>query len=468
MSQQEIPREIYAAHRKLSLCSARFLEFVSHHPASLKRANFNALLSDRQFGYFRFQPWPTFINQETKKEVTGAAMKIFNLIKSLPGRLFDYHPLKISRYYEFPEDETRWMLHSLDDTCMRYPLARGDFIFSPAAGLKCIEFNIHASLGGWELDLLEPLYTSVSITSEFLREYEVQLKKNTFFPILLKHIGEQALERFAPHRDEEINMAIAFPEYNSSEPLADNRLIHLAKSYDLWKKNHGIKGEIVPCDLDHLGVKDNCVMFKENRIHVLVETYFGRMPLLIMEAVKRKNLLIYNGPIGLLLTNKLNMALLSEYQDSNIFTPDEKETIREYIPWTRKMVPGFTTYGTKRINLEQFVISNRERLVIKPANNYGGVDVFTGFAAPADQWKQQVERAFLEKNWVVQEYVPSCSYLYQVGEQGCSPHRLVWGFFVFGSRYAGGFVRLQPEKGHKGVINTHLGAEESIILEVDE
>ena len=64
--------------------------------------------------------------------------------------------------------------------------------------------------------------------------------------------------------------------------------------------------------------------------------------------------------------------------------------------------------------------------------------------------------------------MPSCPYLYQVGEQGCAPHHAVWGLFVFGSRYNGGFVRMLPEKGNQGVINSHQGAEESIILEVEE
>jgi hypothetical protein len=296
----------------------------------------------------------------------------------------------------------------------------------------------------------------------------VRLHKNRFFPILLEHIGDNGLERFGRHPDGEMNAAVISPKYRESKPQQDDPLRVLAKQYDSWQKNHDIKGEMIFCDIDHLQVVDGCVMCGDKTIRIMIETYIGRIPLLIMDAVKKKNLSIYNGPIGLLLSHKLNLALLSEYRNSDLFTPDEKEAIREYIPWTRKIVSGFTTYGSKRIKLEEFIISNRERLVMKSGTGYGGYEVFAGFSTPPARWKQQMEQAVLKRDWVVQEYVPSFSYLYQAGEQGCTGYHATWGFFISGSRYAGGFVRMLPEKGNRGIINYHQGAEESIILEVEE
>jgi hypothetical protein len=69
---------------------------------------------------------------------------------------------------------------------------------------------------------------------------------------------------------------------------------------------------------------------------------------------------------------------------------------------------------------------------------------------------------------VVQEYTLSRSYLYQESQHGCVPCHAVFGLFIFGSRYAGGFVRLLPEKGNNGVINAHQGAVESILVDVEE
>jgi len=79
-----------------------------------------------------------------------------------------------------------------------------------------------------------------------------------------------------------------------------------------------------------------------------------------------------------------------------------------------------------------------------------------------------MEVALMAKNWVVQEYIPSESYIYQDGERGAVEHHMVWGIFVFGPRGAGGFTRVLPTRDHKGVINASQGARLNIILEVKE
>lgn len=464
----EIEEYIYDAHRRLSFCSFQFLEYVKNHPASLKRTNFNNILCDQGFDNLHFQPWPTFVNQETKKELSEAAVTVANLIKSVPGRLFDYDPVKISCYYGFSEDEAKWMLYGVDDNYIKHLLGRGDFLLSPSAGVKCIEFNIQASLGGWELDFMEPLYIGNPVLSHYLKKYNVRLCKNTFFSKLLEHIGAHALETFGCDPNKEINWGIIFPEYKESEYQYDKRFSQIAKYHHLWKTKFAGKGEMIFSNLDHMQVVDDHLMCGDKTIAILIEIYMGKLPFMIMDMVKKKRLLTYNGPIGLLLSHKLNLALLSEYRSSNLFTPEEKEVIRKYIPWTRKIIPGFTTYGSTRIKLDQFIISNRERLVMKPGTGYGGYEVFVGFGTPPDQWKKQLEQAILGKNWVVQEYIPSFPYLYQVREEECTPHQAVWGLFVLGSQYAGGTVRILPEKKNKGVINSSQGAEISIIIEVEE
>jgi len=70
------------------------------------------------------------------------------------------------------------------------------------------------------------------------------------------------------------------------------------------------------------------------------------------------------------LSSKLNISLLSEHEDSDLFTLEEREIIKTYIPWTRKTVPGLTTYKGEPVRLEDLVTSARERLVLKPSQGY--------------------------------------------------------------------------------------------------
>jgi hypothetical protein len=76
-------------------------------------------------------------------------------------------------------------------------------------------------------------------------------------------------------------------------------------------------------------------------------------------------------------------------------------------------------------------------------------------------------KALSIRSWVVQEYIESPTYLYQLGENGYAEHHAVWGFFVFGSTYAGGWARVLPTANKSGVLNCHQGAKVSVVFEVD-
>ncbi|MCP5106465.1 MAG: hypothetical protein GY950_23980, partial [bacterium] len=316
-----------------------------------------------------------------------------------------------------------------------------------------------ANMGGWELDLLESVYLDVPVIAEFLKEHNVRVRKNHFFPLLFEHVLEAFLEK---HPDAcetgEVNMAIAFPGGSGFDK--DGIAGHLQNLYKhiLGRKNNTLKGDIFVCGYKSLTTSGGFLSYQGRRIHILVEMLNGLVPIMFMEVVKKGNLMLYNGPVTRIISNKLNLALLSEHQDSDIFSLEEREVIKKYIPWTRKVVPG----------LEDFLLSDREHLVLKSAEGLGGKEVFPGYSTPPEEWKQRVEKALRAQNWVVQEYVPTVSYLYQDGETGCTGHHAIWGIFVFGSRCAGGFVRMMPEKNSRGVINSRQGAEESIIIEVDE
>jgi uncharacterized circularly permuted ATP-grasp superfamily protein len=175
-----------------------------------------------------------------------------------------------------------------------------------------------------------------------------------------------------------------------------------------------------------------------------------------------------NGPITNLASSKLNLVLLSENRGSDVFSDEEKDAIKKYVPWTRKILPGETTYGDQPIQLEDFILANKNKLVMKPSLGYGGGGVYIGKNVHAREWEELVKIAFRKKNLLVQELVESGSALYQHGETGCALYDMVWGFFIFGSQYAGTFLRVILKKDGPRIVNTHQGAQISVVFEVDE
>jgi hypothetical protein len=450
---------------RLSSCSKQFSEFVRQNPGSLKRANYPDL-SALHFEPADLQPWPVFINRHTKSTLKEASIGVFELIKRAPRTFFANDVQQLSRYYGIPRHRVSLQLDGFGAKHLESMMARGDFIYSPS-GLKCLEYNVSTNVGGWEIAYLEPVYLKTPLIAKFLQESKAKICNQNMVSTILDFFLTFAQKQF-PHQAE-INMAVAIPGYEESAyRLKEQRYLNRVYKEIRQPECGRAAGQVIFCDYRHLDMVDGHIYYEGSRVHVLIEMYHGQVPAGILKVFKSGSVLLYNGPIAGLLSNKLNLALLSENENSPLFSPAERKIIKKYIPWTRKLAPGHTTYKTGKIRLEHFVDLNRERLVIKPSDQFAGKDVYIGKFTPRSRWQQIVETAMEAKNWLAQEYVESFSYSFQSGENGCAPHLAVWGLFVLGAEYLGAFLRLLPRGCNRGVVSSHQGAEETIVLEVDE
>lgn len=465
-----INEEILMAQERLSRVNVDFLEFVEKNPMALKRSNFSRLVEFDK-GYRNIQPWPIFISRQVKNRFQKASTEIFNLIRQIPERFFGNNTEKISNFLGFPEEYIQLQMESIKGGHLDHLLARGDFVIS-STGLKCIEFNVSACLGGWQVPILEELYLNNPIIARFLQEYQVKIYRSNQHEIFFRNLLKPAKKKFTRQNNRELNIAIALPKYIKEEAI-DQTEADFNRAYQqvLKEQTPGWHGRVDICDFDYFTIDNDCIFFNGKQVHILVEWYHGVVPNNIFYISLVGNVLMYNGPITSLLTNKFLLALLSEHEDSDVFTAAEQEIIKKHIPWTRRLVPGQIRYGTKAFDLEEFLANNREKLVIKPDRELGGKDIYVGKYTPAAQWEEAVGQAMGDKtrNWVVQEYIESFPHLFQYGEEGYVEHQTIWGLFVFGSQYAGGFLRLMPmNEKMSGVINSQRGAEKTVIFETSE
>jgi hypothetical protein len=125
----------------------------------------------------------------------------------------------------------------------------------------------------------------------------------------------------------------------------------------------------------------------------------------ILRAYREGAICMVNSPRSKLLHKKTVMALLSEGKLGIDLDKDERHIVDETIPWTRQLIDGDSTYDEQTINLPHFVLSHRDRLVLKPGDDYGGRGVVLGWEVSDSQWEKAVEGA-VGKAYVVQERVP--------------------------------------------------------------
>ncbi len=154
--------------------------------------------------------------------------------------------------------------------------------------------------------------------------------------------------------------------------------------------------------------------------------------------------------------NKKLFALLPDPRFAHLVEERERRVIDETIPWTRVLRPGRTSYGEWVVDLLQFVSDNRERLVLKPASDYGGHGVSLGMETDQSQWDRLIEDHVEEGDFVVQEYVPVPEEMFPTVEDGHVQMRLKRfniNPFGIGGRYAGMITRISD----RAVINVTAG-----------
>jgi circularly permuted ATPgrasp domain protein len=105
---------------------------------------------------------------------------------------------------------------------------------------------------------------------------------------------------------------------------------------------------------------------------------------------------------------KTFFAVLTDEQNGALFSLSEREIIRNHIPWTRVVADVQTAHYGQHIELLEFIRKERENLVLKPSDEYGGSGVTLGWETSEAAWDEAIERALTGKNgaWIVQERIP--------------------------------------------------------------
>jgi hypothetical protein len=165
---------------------------------------------------------------------------------------------------------------------------------------------------------------------------------------------------------------------------------------------------------------------------------------------------VVNPPRARVANNKKLFALLDDPRFAHLVEPREADVIAQTIPWTRVLRPGRVTYGRWVVDLLDFVADNRERLVLKPASDYGGHGVALGIETEQSQWERLVAEHSDQGDFVAQEYVPVPEEMFPTVEDGHVQMRLKRfniNPFGLGGRYAGTITRISDQ----AVINVSAG-----------
>jgi len=300
------------------------------------------------------------------------------------------------------------------------PVSRLDAFFesSPSEGqdgaLRFTEYNAETPAGSAYHDALTELFQAIPAVSPFLAGHVLQ-------PLPARHhVVHALLEAYArwsgrPPRSRPVVAILDWREvptwsefllYRATFEAAGIACV-VADVRDCELVNGRLHAAGTPVDLIYKRVLIGELVGREGLDHPIVR------------AVRSGAVCMVNPFRCKILHKKASLAVLSDERNTGLFSPDQRAAIGEHIPWTRVVEDRGTEFKGERIDLLPWIEDNRERLVLKPNDEYGGSGIVLGWETAPDGWRAAVRKAAAEP-FIVQERIalPSESFPSWDGEGG--------------------------------------------------
>ncbi|MCB0044146.1 MAG: hypothetical protein KDD92_01815 [Caldilineaceae bacterium] len=283
------------------------------------------------------------------------------------------------------------------------PTARLDSFFARhedgRVNLSFVEFNGESPAGMAYGDVMAEMFLDLPIMRQFQEKYHVQ-------PIMARRSAMDALLNIYHEwcGNQTQLPAIAIVDWYGVPTTTE---FHLFAEYF---GRHGIVG--VVCTPDQLDYR-NGRMYADGRPvdfiykRVLSTELLGRYGVdhPIVHALRDGAICMANPFSCKILHKKASFAFVSDERNAHLFTPLERVTIDTHVPWTRVIEERFTVNNKgEHVDLLLWASRNKDHLVIKPNDDYGGAGVLIGWEASDNEWNQALQQG-LETPMIVQERV---------------------------------------------------------------
>jgi len=114
---------------------------------------------------------------------------------------------------------------------------------------------------------------------------------------------------------------------------------------------------------------------------------------------------------------KAVFALLTDPAIVAGFPANERKAIHEFIPWTRLVSATRTSRNGDTIDLPEFILKNRDKLVLKPNDSSTDLHEYRGWETDATGWERAL-RAAMRHPYVVQDRVEETRSLFPMIQAG--------------------------------------------------
>ncbi|MBI3998437.1 MAG: hypothetical protein HY355_05335 [Armatimonadetes bacterium] len=377
----------------------RYHDLLTGEVAAESQARLDAQLRRRGL-YFGERPLctvlrPRFLTPEQYRFIqTRARLLLQAFDKAYHAAMADAAFRAQFGLFEWEEDLLRYDPGFRDPS----PNSRLDTFFLPEKNeLWCTEYNAESPAAAAYNDVLSEVFYSLPVMREFLRRYEVRAlpARHSVLHTLLDAYAQWAGRRDPPR--------IAILDWREVPTYSEFVL------FEHYFKTQGLECIIAdPREVEYrhgrLLAGDFHITLIYKRVLITELIVRGGREHPVARAVRDGAACMVNPFRCKILHKKASLAVLSDERNAGLFTAEEHEAIHAHVPWTRRVEERRTNYQGRPVDLIPFILERRERLVLKPNDEYGGKGVVLGWLTPPSEWERAV-RAALSDPHVVQERV---------------------------------------------------------------
>jgi hypothetical protein len=334
---------------------------------------------------------PQFVSPDVYEQVRTVCRGIFRAIEKVESAL---GPELWSRVDLTPEERE---LVAIDPGYRRSsPTSRLDSFVTPSA-YQFVELNAESPAGIAYAEVLMDIFLELPLVRRFQEHWT--LKRFQARERLLQTL----LECYREGGGREEHPDIAIVDYEDVPTRTEHHMFRdffeergypalVCDPRDLTYEGGVLRSEGRPID----------IVYKRLLVNELLERIDQLQPLL--QAARDRRVTIVNPFRCKPIHKKAIFAVLTDDEMARYLDAEERAAIAAHVPWTRRLQEGRTTRHGQPIDLVAFTRSNRDRLVLKPNDEYGGKGVTIGWEASESEWDAAIADA-LRASFVVQEKV---------------------------------------------------------------
>lgn len=387
-------------------------------------------ISGRVFGR------PLFVDRAEIDQVTTDAIRVFDLIVSLPNRLFGGDLFAFCAAIRVDPRLVPSLLRGYgSEPVVRY--GRAD-LYHDGKAFRLLEFNIDSEIGGLSsASELPRLFAENEYFREFAGGRDLSFTQPT------ERLAE-ALRQLAAPLSGGRDPVVALLQMDAPVPGQED--YHNRRSLEQIMRGFGLDfrfdtiGGVTESGgrLHHRGDPVDVVLRGFSAYHIMTKPGGRQLTEPLFRVAEQDGVAIWTPLYSQLFINKTCLAYLSDPRYSRHFSSEELAVIDRVVPWTRALRPDVEP-------TEEPWLLDKDELILKPSFQYGGAGIVAGWECDNQTWISALRKCAPEGAIVQRRVVPREEPMFNPTSGKRENWKAVWGLFVTPAGYAGLRARLVTE-----------------------